>query len=358
MTAPKKNIKKLFRTPPSFASRIGKIVRLDRNERTIPFPEEHLRNILNTITAEEVVAYPELEPFYDKLALWLKVKRDQVLLTSGSDTAIRALFEVYVDDGDEVVMLSPTYGMYAVYCEMFGAIKKEVLYNYDLSLPTDRILAAITKKTKLIIIANPNHTGTVIQEAELIRILEAAKNTDTLVLVDEAYYHFCDITMLPYINDFDNLVIIRTFSKAFGIAPLRIGYVVSIKENIEQLYKVKLTHEITGISAKFGLYLLDHLDIMEHYVSDVRSGIEYLEREFVKIGLTCPKTFTNFLYCALPDKIEGGKLVELLKQEGFSISGPFTRIPFANHIRTTVGPQDQMAQFMTVFNQVYGTMDR
>src|SRR3972149_759306 len=120
MIEPKKNIKNLFRSPSAFESRIGKIMRCDRNERTTPFPKEHLKRILDSICPEDVVAYPELEPFYMKLSDWLKVEREQVLLTSGSDTGIRAVFEVYVEEGDEIVVLSPTYGMYAVYCDMFG----------------------------------------------------------------------------------------------------------------------------------------------------------------------------------------------------------------------------------------------
>jgi len=333
--------------------RAGKIVRLDRNEHTTPFPEGHLKKILASITIDEISAYPELEPFYQKLSKWLKVDRNEVLLTSGSDTGIKAVYEAYVGEGDEVVIFPPTYEMYAVYCAMFGAKKIEVFYNEDFSLSMDKVLRAINNKTKLIVVANPNHTGTVFKESELAEIIRTAKDNNAMVLVDEAYYHFYERTMLPYINKSDNLVIARTFSKAFGVASLRIGYLVGNKDIIAQLYKVKLTHEISGISAKFGEYLLNHPDIMEDYVRDVREGIEYLSREFGRLGIFTPKACANFLYAKLPQAIDAGEMVSLLKEKNFYIKGPFSVIPINGFIRITAGPAKQMRDFMSAFKGIY-----
>lgn len=353
MIEPKKNIKNLFRTPPSFGDRIGKIERLDRNERTVSFPREHMDAIWKSINAEELVAYPELEPFYKKLSGWLGVSRGQVLLASGSDTAIKAIYEVYLEEGDEVLMFPPTYGMYPVYCEMFGGIKKQVSYNEDFTLSLEKVLKEINDKTKLITIANPNHTGTPISESDLLEILKAARDKEALVLIDEAYYHFYENTTLPYVGKFDNLIIVRTFSKAFGIAPLRIGYVVSNKGIIDQLYKVKLTHEVTSVSAKFGEYLLDHLEIMEEYVRDVKEGIEYLQEEFSKLGIVTPKTYTNFMFARLPERFDSKQIVSLLKEKGFSINGPFSKVPINGFIRITAGPITQMRRFMVAFKEVF-----
>jgi len=356
MIEPKKHIKKLYRTPPEFEERIGKIVRLDRNERTTPFPEEKLKEILESITPEEVVAYPQLDQFYNKMCEWLKVNRNQLLLTAGSDTGIRTVYEVYVGESDEVVMLTPTYGMYPVYCEMFGASKKEISYNEDFSLPIKRIIDAINQKTKLVIIANPNHTGTAIPERDLIDIVNAARDNNALVLIDEAYYHFYNGTILPYVNDVDNLIITRTFSKAFGIAPLRIGYLISNEEIISQLYKVKLTHEITCISARFGEYLLDHTEIMEEYVREVKAGIEYLTRELNKLEIDVPETCTNFLFAKLPSHIDATKVIELLKKKRYYINGPFSKVPIKGMVRITVGPVEQMRGFMSAFKEIYETI--
>lgn len=357
MIEPKRKVKELYRTPPDFLdSRAGSVFRLDRNERTTPFPHKHLKKILSNIDPDEIAAYPELEPFYRKLSNWLKIRRSQVLLTSGSDTGIRAVFEVYVEEGDEVIILSPTYGMYAVYISMFGAVKREIGYDEDLSLPVERVLDAINNYTKLIALANPNHTGTVLSEEALREIIASANKHGAMVLVDEAYFHFYGGTMLPCIDKYDNLIVLRTFSKAFGIAALRVGYLVSAEENISNLYKVKLTHEITGLAARFGQYLIDNPSIMEDYVADVRAGVAFLTEEFNGLGIETPPTHTNFLYANLAGGVDGKELIRMLREKNFYISGPFMKAPFNNHIRVTVGPVWQMRLFFEEFRIIYGTM--
>jgi histidinol-phosphate aminotransferase len=342
MVEPKKYLKELTRTPITPEDRIGKVHRLDRNERTTPFPKEHLQNILGSITVDEMVAYPEVEPFYHKLAKWLNIKREELLVASGSDTSIKMVFEVYVQEGDEVVVISPTYGMYVVYCKMFGATAKEVFYNADLSLPVERVIAAISPKTKLVTIANPNHTGTVIAQADLLKVIQAAGKVNALVLIDEAYYHFFPETMIGYVHQFDHLIIIRTFSKGFGIAPLRIGYTVSNPEIIKQLYKVKQTHDITVFSAKAGSYLLDHLEIMTDYVKEVDQAKEVLYKRLPRMGFEVLKSHANFVFFKCPASVDGKKLLADLEKKKIILKGPFNQIPFTGHLRVTVGSVEQM----------------
>ncbi len=342
MIEPKKNLKDLTRTPITPENRIGKLHRLDRNERTTTFPKEHLQNILNSITADEMVAYPEVEPFYHKLANWLNIKRNELLVASGSDTSIKMVYEVYVEEGDEVVVISPAYGMYLVYCKMYGAVPREVFYDPDLSLPIERVIAAISPKTKLVAIPNPNHTGTVISQADLLKVIQAASRVNALVIVDEAYYHFYPQTMIGYVNQCDNLIVIRTFSKGFGIAPLRIGYTISNQEIIKQLYKVKQTHDITFFSAKVGSYLLDHLQIMTDYVKEVNQAKEVLYKRFPLMGFEVLRSEANFVYFKCPASVDGKKLLADLEKMKIMLKGPFNQVPFTGHLRVTVGSVEQM----------------
>ena len=343
MTEPKKYLKELTRTPITPEDRIGRVHRLDRNERTTAFPQEHLARILASVTADEMTAYPEVEPFYHKLANWLKVDRQELLVASGSDTNIKMVFEVYVEENDEVVVISPTYGMYVVYCRMFGAHAKEVFYNPDMSLPVHKVIEAINPKTKLVAIANPNHTGTVIPQEDLIKIIEAAQKVNALVLIDEAYHHFYAGSMLKFIHQFDNLIIIRTLSKAFGIAPLRVGYMVSNKEIIKQLYKVKQTHDITFFSAKVGSYLLDHLEIMNDYVREVSEAKDYLYQRLPTMGFGFLKSEANFVYFKAPVGVDPKKILNDLEKQKIILKGPFNQMPFSGHLRVTVGTKEQMA---------------
>jgi len=284
MIEPRSLLKNVSRALTNTENRIGKGMRLDHNERTTPLPEKIVQEVWKTISPEELVAYPALEGLYRKLAKSLGVPREMLLLTSGSDTGIRMVFDTYVNPGDEVISLNPSYGMFAVYGDMFGAKKNFLEYNIDFSLPANRITDKINSKTKLVILADPNHTGTAMLQQDIISVIEKAAKVGALVLVDEAYHYFYEKTMMGFISRFDNLIIARSLSKAFGIAALRVGYLVSREGNIQNLYKVKLTHDITSVSAKFTEYFLDYPAIAKEYVKDVNEGKEYLTREFSRIG--------------------------------------------------------------------------
>jgi histidinol-phosphate aminotransferase len=352
MIEPKSLLKNIIRIE-DVAARIGKGMRLDRNERTTPLDTGIVKAVLNSLSSEEMVAYPELEPLYEKIARSTGLTRENILIFSGSDTGVKSLFEVYVEPGDEVVMLKPSYGMYFVYSDMFGAKKIAIEYDCDFRLPVQRVIDRINPKTKLVLLANPNHTGTVLQEEDICRIIEAAARHDALVLLDEAYHQFYPGTMVPYVNQFDNLIVLRTFSKAQGIAGLRIGYAVSQPGNIQNLHKVKLTHEITSVSARFAEYLLDHPEVAQGYVRDVEEGKAYIKEEMTALGLEMIPSVTNFVFIRLPEKVNGTDVVVRLAKKGISIKGPFKGVPLEGLIRITVGPKEQMKELMDVFRDVY-----
>ncbi len=344
----KPRLKNISRAPSNTEGRIGKVMRLDHNERTTSLPQKVLNAVWKTIKPEEMVAYPALESTYEKLASFVGVPRDYLLLTYGSDTGIRMVFDTYVDDGQEVVFLQPTYGMFSVYTDMFGGRKIPVEYNPDFSLPVDRILNKINPKTRLVIIANPNHTGTAMKDEDIEAVICRAAEFDCLVLVDEAYHHFYSGTVVPLISRYENLIIVRTFSKAFGIAPLRAGYIVSSTKRIQDLIKVKLTHDITAVSAKFVEYFLDHPKIMQDCVRDVESGKAVIARECAKFGAEMIPSVTNFVFVKLPANIDAAKLVKDLEVRNIWIKGPFKGVPVEGLIRITVGDAAQMKTLFDV----------
>ncbi len=352
MIEPKALLKKISRVSGHGEARIGRAMRLDRNERTTPLAKDIVEAVWSQISPEEIVAYPELEPLYQKLARFLNVLRQNILLCSGSDTGIKSVFETYVQQGDEVVILTPSYGMFSVYCDMFGATKILMHYDEDFFLPVKRITEKINPKTKLVILANPNHTGTVIQEKDIHSIIEYAAQYNTLVLVDEAYHHFYPETIISYIGQYDNLIVVRSFSKAFGIAALRVGYLISQTQNIQNLDKVRLTHEITSVSAKFAAYLIDHPEIYQAYVKDVEEGKSYIAKECQKIGITVLPSTTNFCFFRLPDFWDAKEMVLSLKKRDVHIKGPFQEVPLNGLIRITLGPEKQMREFMNIFKEI------
>ena len=185
----KKLISKMWRPEPDTSKRQDHY-RLERNERTSLFKEKEFNEIISTITSYDLVAYGELEPFYNKIKNWLGVGRKNILLTSGSDAGIKAVYETYISKADEVIVTLPNYAMFSVYTGMFGAKDIKYLYDKDLSLNTKGIMGIINSNTKMVVISNPGHTGTIVPEKELIKVIETAKSFNAIVLVDEAYHHF------------------------------------------------------------------------------------------------------------------------------------------------------------------------
>ncbi len=329
------------------------VLRFDRNERTTLFSEEEFKTIISCLTPYDLIAYGELEPLYKEISQWLNIDRECLLITSGSDTGIKAIFETYVGPGDEILNLSPNYAMFSVYAKMFGAKEIVQYYDEDFIFDTTEFIKKINHETKLVVVTNPGHTGSIISREEIIRITATAASFESLVLIDEAYHHFYPQTVINSINHYNNIIISRTFSKAFGIASLRIGFLVANKELIQNLYKVKLAHEVTGVAAKITTHLLHHLDIMKTYVKDVNAGKKTLYERLPKLGIEFHKSEANFVFFKLPTCVDISLFLSILEENKVFIKGPYNEIPFKKHFRITVGSEVQMNSFCDLVEEIF-----
>ena len=334
----------MWRPKPDTSERSG-FYRFERNERTTLFSEKEFSDMLSQLSPYDFVAYGELEPFYQKITEWLCVERENILLTGGSDAGIRAVYETFISEGDEVLVSLPNYAMFSAYTSMFGGKEVNHFYGKDLYLNVEKFIQKINPSTKLVVVSNPGHTGAVIAESELVVVIEKAGLNNSLVLIDEAYHHFYPETMIDYIDRFENLIITRTFSKAFGLASIRIGLLIGCKNIIDELYKVKLVHEITGVAAKIGEYFLDHIQIVDQYVNAVNQGKNVLYKRLKKIGFEVLKSEANFVFFKTPDGLNPLDLKQYMEENRILIRGPFAKQPFDNHLRITVGDKNQMNHF-------------
>jgi histidinol-phosphate aminotransferase len=190
------------------------------------------------VTSDFLTAYPDVGPLYKKLAQCLDIPQNQIHLSAGSDVGIKTVFEVYVESTDEVIIIHPTYATYYVYSQMFNARLIKINFDENLALPAERIIEKISATTKLICIANPNSpTGTVLPIKDLKKIIEVASENGALVLIDEAYFQFWGNSVIDLVSAYDNLIVVRTFSKALGLASARLGYLVSSSEVISHFMK-------------------------------------------------------------------------------------------------------------------------
>jgi histidinol-phosphate aminotransferase len=344
MLQPKKPLRNIERIAHPVKSRAGKAP-LERNERTVDFPPEVLEGLRQLVTGFVLRAYPEMDEFYAALSEWSGFSADHLLATDGADGGLQRVFATYVSEGQEVVVLSPSYAMYPVYCQMYGARMRALTFNEKLELPFERVLASVTPGTRLLALVNPNQPIESCYTLDELRSLtERCAANGTLLLVDEAYYHFCDITAAPLVKEFDNVVVVRTLSKAFGLAGLRIGYAITTPYTIKAMRALKPIYEINHLNAAIAAYFLKRPWIMEDYVAAVRAGRTVLESFFARQGCPVHGRHSNTVLVRLPDWLSAETMTGALREAGWLIRAE-TKPPASNHLRITVGPADQMRDF-------------
>jgi histidinol-phosphate aminotransferase len=356
MIEPRQNIKNLDRMR-DFGSNREQIVRLDKNERIVPFTKKQFSKLMSLITPELLTMYPDQNPLYSKLAKFLGVNQQKILLTPGSDSAIKTIFETYVKPGDMVIFPNPTYAMVDVYAHMFEAKITKVGYLPDLEFKFSELIKAISEKTRLVYIANPNQpTSTILTKNEFEILLKKTAMTGTLLIVDEAYIDFAcpDYSTIDYVDQYDNLMITRTFSKAFGLAAVRLGYIITHKSNVEYLFRVKTLSDINLFAIKYGEFLLDNYEIVHSYVTSVKQSKTIIKKRMEHLGLTCIDGHTNFIHIKIPETYDGGVIAQKLKEKGYAVRITGMGLPavIEGCIRITVGPEKVMKRFLAVFEEI------
>lgn len=344
----KANLNDLRRPAHGLGAREGAEL-MDRNERTADFPPEVMEALRRRLTPFLMRAYPEPGPLYEKLAAWLGLPTSMLLLCAGADGGLRSVFETFVEPGDGAVCLTPSYGMYPVYRRISGAVYQPVRFNNDLSISLDQIVERIEDRTKLVVLANPNQPiERVYAESDIRRLAEACARRDALLVMDEAYYPLGPSTALPWVGEYGNLVVVRSFSKAFGIAGVRLGYVVSQPENIENLTKVRPSYEVSSVAIAIAVYLLENDHLMWSYVAQVRDAMGYLVSGLNALGVPAIGRWGNSILVPLPADLPAVEMAEAVKQRGFRVRVE-SEPPLSNHLRVTVGPKDQAERFLAVF---------
>lgn len=322
-------------------------IRLDRNEDPAGWDDYHFNKIISSLTPYDLAAYSDSTILQRKIAEWLKYKFENIYITSGSDQAIKNIYETYVDEGQKVIMQKPSWRMYDVYNDVYKGQSVFISYNDKLEWQPDEIIKLLNNTDiRLIIIANPNQpTGTITDKSKLLEIIELAEKKDTVVVIDEAYYMFTDETCVDLVSMFSNLLVVRTFSKAFGLASLRLGYVVANEERINELMLLRPVTDSNGIALKIGKYALDNIDWLATRVKEFIDGREFLYKKFTENGLKTFKSYTNFLLLKNPDIQSASNILKKTKAKNYLLKGPFNFSPLENCIRITVGPKNLMERF-------------
>ena len=324
-------------------------LRLDKNERTTKFDASFFDEFISKLCHEHLTAYPETEPLYDRLAGYLGVYRDQVVVTAGSDAGIKNCFELTVEAGSEVISLYPTFAMVDIHAKLYGARQIKIGYNSNLTLEVEHLLKSINQKSALIIIANPNSpTGTLISEDDMRLIISKAQQNGTVILVDEAYFGFCKYTVLPLVAEYDNLVVARTFSKSFGLAGCRVGYLVAQQKLAQRLYRFRPMYEVNSFGVLAAMTILEHQDLVDAYLIDTEKGRVYIKQSLGALGLKYIDTKTNFIHVDFGSR--RNEIEKLLVSQKILVrGGPGVR-GYENYLRISLGPVESMMPVIGILN--------
>jgi histidinol-phosphate aminotransferase len=299
---------------------------------------------LRSLSAADVSLYPQREMGERLIANFLRIAPEQVLLTNGMDEALSLLFTNYLDPNDELLFADPTFVMYPMLGDSLGAKVVRLQPGEDLALPVADFLARISPRTRVIAIANPNNpTGLAASRADLLKIAESAP--DAAVLIDEAYFEFCGAaltcrTMIPDLARHPNLFVARTFSKAYGLAGLRLGVLAGAADQIGYLRRLSLPFNVNAVAlACLEEALADRSFVNEH-VAQVKRGRERLAQLFDNLGLRFWPSQTNFVLVRVGETAK--RFVESMQRRGILVRDSSSNPGCDGCVRITVGTASQM----------------
>jgi histidinol-phosphate aminotransferase len=268
-------------------------MRLDFNENTVGCSPRVVRR-LRKIAAGELAVYPEYEAALPRIAAYFGVRPDELTLTNGTDEAIQLLVNTYVEPRETVVLLRPSYAMYRFYAQIAGARLVDVEYASDLSFPQQALMRAAQARPKAIFIANPNNpTGTLARPAQLKELLDAAPNA--AVMIDEAYFEFSGLTVLPWIARYKNLFVSRTFSKIYGLAAMRCGCLFSDARNMEKIRKGQSPYSVNSVAVACALEAIKDPLYVQQYLHEVIQSRQMLCEELDRQGWKYFPSEANFV---------------------------------------------------------------
>jgi histidinol-phosphate aminotransferase len=322
------------------------------NEGVPGLPEAFVREILAEINPSYLASYPEYSRLQGAIAGHNQLLPQNILLANGSDAAIKYIFDAFVSPGDQVLLANPSFAMYPVYCQMFAARPIMVEYREDFTLPLEDFLTRISQGVRLAVVVNPNNpTGEALSRDELLAIIGAAASHNVLLMVDEAYYYFYPETVIHRVPDFQNLIVLRTFSKLCAVAAVRLGYAAACPEIIENLNKVRPTFDVNGLAALLGEKILSNPQVIPTLVREVNAGKNYLIGKLAESGIEHRPGQANFVLIRCPGK--SGDLARRLAQEKILVASGFKDDFLKDYLRVTVGRREVMERFWQVFHRIW-----
>lgn len=327
--------------------RYGKL-RYDMNENPEGLPKDFVDLVLKEITPEFLTIYPEPDRFLHKYADFIGVKFENLMCTNGSDMAIRYLLETFGEVGKEVVTVSPSFEMYWVNCNILGYKHVPVVYEKDLTIRVEKIVAAISENTRVVVLLNPNNpVGNVYSDEDFSAVQRRAEEVGALVIVDEAYHYFYSKTFLHDALNKSNVVVLRTFSKLMSLAACRLGVIIGSPELIGYVRNGRLTFDANSIALLFAERLMEHPEIIEELIRAHQEGKDFALKALAERRYWIRNCMGNFIF--IKPKHDAHEIASRLEKEKGILVHPYGNPLLRDYIRVTTGSKDSMQKFLEAF---------
>jgi histidinol-phosphate aminotransferase len=285
----------------------------------------------------------------DKMAQNLQIQRDEIIAGVGCDEIIRYLIDAFIDKGEVTAGLNPTFSMYEVFTTIAGGVYKKFDCDENFIPNLDELITFVRQNDiKMLFLCNPNNpTGFAFTREQLLQIIE---NTNCIVVIDEVYSDFSDFNCLNLYRSCERVIVLRTMSKAYSLAGIRIGFAIAQKATIDCIKKVKVPYNLNILSQIAGELILEYDGAIRHLANQVmQRRDEILSYLSVYKGIRTYPSQANFLLLHF-DKFES--LLAEAKHRSIALK-TYSEGILANHIRLSIGTQEEMKRFLEIVNEVY-----
>lgn len=329
----------------------GAYIRLDQNENPDGVPQWLFDSVMKNVTPEYLSIYPEETIPTQKYAKLLGLEKNNVTLTDGSTVGMGYVIKVFGQPGKNILCVTPSFAMYEVYAKMIGMNVEQIKYEDDFSFKASNIISRIDKNTGIVVLVNPNMpVGNVYTREDIETIVKKAKDNDALVIIDEAYYYFYDKTAIDLVKEYENVVVLRTFSKMLSIPSLRLGTVISSPENIRCINNYKPHYTVNSIALLFAEAIVDnHEKLLAELKEQYNEGKEYVLNALKENGYeTLP---SEGCYVAIKPKYKSsGEITDLLEENGILIL--CGKDGLTGWLRLTIAHKQYMVKFMDILLRI------
>jgi histidinol-phosphate aminotransferase len=326
-------------------------LRLDFNENTVGCSPAVLR-ALSRMTAEQMAIYPEYQATTKRLARFFRVQPQEIHLTNGIDDALHLIADTFIENGDTVLIAEPTFDMYRFFSELAGARIITLRYDDEMNFPVadvvEKLRGSSSTRPRVLFIANPNNpTGTLVQPKDLRRILRAA--SETLVLVDEAYFDFSGLTILPWIRRYSNLVVARTFSKSAGLAALRLGCLFAKPEILDVMRRACSPYPVNTAARVAAEASIRDARFLRNYTREVVQSRALLEKGLARLGARIYPSQANFILADFGPRAH--RLVLALERKGILVRER-KDFPRAGFLRVSAGTRADTRRLLRAIEEI------